>query len=64
MVSANKGVVMDRENRVLAYGKAFELTDSELMNISGAANTMFTVRNTTQLTGIPPSDVTTIQVWD
>lgn len=55
---------MDRENRVLAYGKAFELTDSELMNISGAANTMFTVRNTTQLTGIPPSDVTTIQVWD
>ena len=56
---------MDKENRVLAYEKATELKDSDLIAVSGGSAKM-TVSNVTQATGYYPGpvDVEVVQVWD
>lgn len=54
---------MENNNRVLAYGKAIPLQDSELLEVSGGS-AKFTVNHVTVLTGNPPSDIDIVQVWD
>jgi len=56
---------MDNKNRVLAYNKALDLTDSELADISGGAAS-FTFHLTGKITGATPgyTDGQTDQVWD
>lgn len=45
MQPGNNGVLMNKKNRVLAYGQSVNLTDKELIQISGAgtASGKFTV---------------------
>lgn len=56
---------MNNKNRVLAYQKAFELTNDELLKISGGS-TKLTVDLTYQVTGSYPGNVdhVTDQTWD
>ena len=55
---------MNKEHRVLAYEKATELKDSDLLVISGGSTKM-TVSNIKRGTGLyPPFDVEIVQIWD
>lgn len=56
---------MNKENRVLAYEKATELKDSDLIAVSGGSTKM-TLSNVTRATGYYPGpvDVEVVQVWD
>lgn len=56
---------MTKENRVLAYEKATELKDIDLLAISGGSIKL-TVSNVSRATGYYPGpvDVEVVQVWD
>ena len=56
---------MIKENRVLAYEKATELKDSDLITISGGSAKM-SVKSVTSATGYYPGpvDVEVVQIWD
>lgn len=56
---------MKKFNRVLAYKKALEISNDELLKIAGGS-VKLTMNNTQQFTGYypGPTDVVADQIWD